>query len=138
MTAITLLDGGTGRELQRHGLVKRGSIWSALALLESPETVVSVHRSYVEAGAVVFMPTGALEQHGPHLPLGVDHMLPTAIALDIAREVGGMVAPAIPYGYKSMTRSAQGTCRLSQTSSTRPTRSSSVRSIRSLQVAQAW
>jgi creatinine amidohydrolase len=54
------------------------------------------------------IPTGALEQHGPHLPLGVDHMLPTAIALDIATQVGGMVAPAIPYGYKSMTRSAGG------------------------------
>ena len=65
-------------------------------------------QAYVDKGAVAFIPTGALEQHGPHLPLGVDHMLPTAIALDIAAEVGGMVAPAIPYGYKSMTRSAGG------------------------------
>lgn len=65
-------------------------------------------QAHVEANAVAFIPTGALEQHGPHLPLGVDHMLPTAIALDIAAEVGGMVAPAIPYGYKSMTRSAGG------------------------------
>ncbi|MBE9554348.1 MAG: creatininase family protein, partial [Proteobacteria bacterium] len=31
--------------------------------------------AYVDAGAVAFIPTGALEQHGPHLPLGVDHML---------------------------------------------------------------
>ncbi|MDH5412300.1 MAG: creatininase [Alphaproteobacteria bacterium] len=75
----------------------------AMAEITWPEFQV-----YVDAGAVAFIPTGALEQHGPHLPLGVDHMLPTAIALDIAAQVGGMVAPAVPYGYKSMTRSAGG------------------------------
>ncbi|MFC2967652.1 creatininase [Acidimangrovimonas pyrenivorans] len=57
---------------------------------------------------VVFLPTGALEQHGPHLPMGVDHLLPTAIARDIAEEVGGVVAAPVTYGYKSMTRSAGG------------------------------
>ncbi len=62
----------------------------------------------VNAGAVVFIPTGATEQHGPHLPLGVDHMLPTAISSDVAHQVGGIVAPALAYGYKSMTRSAGG------------------------------
>jgi creatinine amidohydrolase len=72
------------------------------------EMTWSEFQARVDAGAVAFIPTGALEQHGPHLPLGVDHMLPTAIALDIARQVDGMVAPAIPYGYKSMTRSAGG------------------------------
>jgi S-methylmethionine-dependent homocysteine/selenocysteine methylase len=50
---IQLLDGGTGRELQRHGLVKRGSIWSALALIERPDVVCMVHRSFIEAGAQV-------------------------------------------------------------------------------------
>lgn len=58
--------------------------------------------------AVVFLPTGMLEQHGPHLPLGVDHLLPTAIAAMIAREVDGLVAPPINYGYKSMPRSGGG------------------------------
>ncbi len=57
---------------------------------------------------VVFLPTGALEQHGPHLPMGVDHLLPMAIAQDIARDVGGVVAAPVTYGYKSMTRSAGG------------------------------
>ncbi|MEO2174322.1 MAG: creatininase [bacterium] len=64
--------------------------------------------AHVRSGAIVFIPTGATEQHGPHLPLGVDHMLPTGIAHDVAHEVNGIVAPAIPYGYKSMTRSAGG------------------------------
>ncbi len=57
---------------------------------------------------VVFLPTGALEQHGPHLPMGVDHMLPLAIARDIAGDIGGVVAAPVCYGYKSMTRSAGG------------------------------
>lgn len=57
---------------------------------------------------VVFLPTGALEQHGPHLPMGVDHLLPAAIARDVAQAVGGVVAAPVTYGYKSMTRSAGG------------------------------
>lgn len=57
---------------------------------------------------VVFLPTGALEQHGPHLPMGVDYLLPTAIAREVALEVGGVVAAPVTYGYKSQTRSAGG------------------------------
>lgn len=62
----------------------------------------------LERNPVVFVPTGALEQHGPHLPMGVDHMLPAAIARDVAGEVQGVVAAPVTYGYKSMTRSAGG------------------------------
>ncbi|WP_203595434.1 creatininase [Salipiger sp. PrR002] len=62
----------------------------------------------LERNPVVFLPTGALEQHGPHLPMGVDHMLPLAIAEEIARDIGGVVAAPVCYGYKSMTRSAGG------------------------------
>lgn len=57
---------------------------------------------------VVFIPTGALEQHGPHLPMSVDYLLPSAIAREIATEVGGVVAAPVTYGYKSQTRSAGG------------------------------
>ena len=62
----------------------------------------------LKSNPVVFLPTGALEQHGPHLPMGVDHMLPVAIARDIATDIGGVVAAPVTYGYKSMTRSAGG------------------------------
>jgi len=62
----------------------------------------------MQAQPVVFLPTGMTEQHGPHLPMGVDHLLPTAIAALVAREVGGIVAPSINYGYKSMPRSGGG------------------------------
>ena len=44
---------------------------------------------------VIFLPYGAFEQHGPHLPFAVDALLPTAIAEGVARQVGGLVASAI-------------------------------------------
>lgn len=53
MTQLILLDGGTGRELQRIGAPFRQPEWSALALIEAPEFVTQVHRRYVEAGADV-------------------------------------------------------------------------------------
>src|SRR5258708_27764485 len=56
----------------------------------------------------VFIPLGANEQHGPHLAMNVDVVLPTAVCERVARNVGGLVAPAIPYGYKSQPRSGGG------------------------------
>lgn len=62
----------------------------------------------IKANAPVFLAVGATEQHGPHLPLGVDVLLPTAVCERVARNVGGIVAPTIPYGYKSQPRSGGG------------------------------
>jgi len=54
MTApLLILDGGTGRELARSGAPFRQPEWSALALIEGPQFVSAVHRSYVDAGADV-------------------------------------------------------------------------------------
>lgn len=53
MTGITLLDGGMGRELERSGAPFRQPEWSALALMEAPETVKAVHEGYIRAGAKV-------------------------------------------------------------------------------------
>ena len=53
MGGLTLLDGGTGRELMRIGAPFRQPEWSALALLEAPHYVTRVHESYVAAGADV-------------------------------------------------------------------------------------
>lgn len=50
---VTILDGGMGRELQRSGAPFRQPEWSALALIEAPETVEAVHRAYCAAGAEV-------------------------------------------------------------------------------------
>jgi creatinine amidohydrolase len=65
-------------------------------------------QSRVAEGAPVILPLGATEQHGPHLPLNVDVVIPTAIAERVALAVGALVAPTIPYGYKSQPRSGGG------------------------------
>jgi creatinine amidohydrolase len=56
----------------------------------------------------VLLPVGALEQHGPHLPLGTDALLSTAVAADAARRTGALVAPALAYGYKSQPKCGGG------------------------------
>ena len=51
--AVTVLDGGMGRELDRVGAPFRQPEWSALTMFEAPEFVTQVHESYVSAGAQV-------------------------------------------------------------------------------------
>lgn len=52
---ITLLDGGMGRELKRMGAPFRQPEWSALALMEAPETVQQAHAAFIAAGAEVII-----------------------------------------------------------------------------------
>ena len=66
--------------------------------------------------STVIVPTGATEQHGPHMPLGVDAMLSSAIAGAVAEKIGALVAPVFSYGYKSQPRSGGGNHRLGTTS----------------------
>jgi creatinine amidohydrolase len=57
---------------------------------------------------VVILPIGSLEQHGPHSPNGSDEILTRLIAMEVAEEVGGLVAPSIPYGARSQPRTGGG------------------------------
>ncbi len=50
---ITVLDGGTGRELKRMGAPFRQPEWSALALMEAPAFVTRAHQAFIDAGADV-------------------------------------------------------------------------------------
>jgi creatinine amidohydrolase len=61
-----------------------------------------------EDSPVVFLPCGALEQHGPHLPLGTDALLATAVSAGVAARIDGIVAPALSYGYKSQPKCGGG------------------------------
>jgi creatinine amidohydrolase len=56
----------------------------------------------------VFLPCGTVEQHGPHLPLGTDALLSAAVSESAAARVGGLVAPAVQYGYKSQPKCGGG------------------------------
>ncbi|MCF7528961.1 homocysteine S-methyltransferase family protein [Neisseria lisongii] len=53
MNAITILDGGMGRELHRRGAPFRQPEWSALALTEAPDSIRQIHLDYIQAGAQV-------------------------------------------------------------------------------------
>ena len=57
---------------------------------------------------VVILPVGSLEQHGPHLPLNVDVVIPPNFAKLVAEKITAMVLPPIAYGYKSHPTSGGG------------------------------
>jgi creatinine amidohydrolase len=66
------------------------------------------YRDRVGGGATVVLPVGATEQHGHHLPLGVDACIATTIATQAADRIGGIVAPTLAYGYRSQPRTGGG------------------------------
>ncbi|MFB0836092.1 creatininase [Arthrobacter halodurans] len=61
-----------------------------------------------DGSGTVLVPVGALEQHGPHLPLGTDAILSSRIAEAAAEATGSLVAQPVSYGYKSQQKSGGG------------------------------
>jgi creatinine amidohydrolase len=72
-------------------------------------------RSLLERAELdVIVPLGALEQHGPHLPLGTDTVIAESLALNVARRVDHLVvAPCLPVGCSEHHLSFAGTASLS-------------------------
>jgi len=58
------------------------------------------YRDLVARGIVV-LPIGAIDGHGPHLPLSSDTIISTYLAHSLERYVDALVLPAIPYGLKT-------------------------------------
>jgi creatinine amidohydrolase len=56
----------------------------------------------------LIIPTGSLEQHGPHLPLSVDTIIAKHFSQLIAEKIKGVLAPAIQYGARSLPNSGGG------------------------------
>src|SRR5690554_456884 len=57
----------------------------------------------------IILPVGAIEQHGPHMSLNPDVLIPSHIGEQVASRGDNMlVAPAISYGYKSQVKSGGG------------------------------
>jgi len=50
-----------------------------------------------DAMPLVLLPVGAVEQHGPHLPLLVDSIAVEALAVEASRRTGVVVAPTVLY-----------------------------------------
>jgi mycofactocin system creatininase family protein len=63
------------------------------------------------AGDLLVVPLGATEQHGPHLPLGTDTVIASALAASVA---GAVVAPALPYGASGEHAGFAGTLSIGQ------------------------
>ena len=69
----------------------------------------------VPPDALLAVPLGATEQHGPHLPLGTDTVIAEALAARLAASLGGVVvAPALPYGSSGEHAGFAGTLSIGQ------------------------
>lgn len=66
------------------------------------------YQERIAAGAPIILVCASTEQHGPHLPLGTDVMQALEIAERAARQAGALVAPPLPYGYKSQPTTGGG------------------------------
>jgi creatinine amidohydrolase len=51
-----------------------------------------------ESNGVVLIPVGAIENHGPGLPLNTDNLYTVEVARRAAEQVGVVVAPLVPWG----------------------------------------
>jgi creatinine amidohydrolase len=67
----------------------------------------------VKQNPVVILPLGAIEEHGPHLPLCTDSIQPEYVAQKVAERTGALIAPPIRYGFCSSTKNFPGTITIS-------------------------
>ena len=68
----------------------------------------------IDEHSVAIFPIGALEEHGPHLPLSTDSLQPEYVAIEVAKKLGNAyVLPILKYGQCSSTRNFPGTISLS-------------------------
>ena len=77
------------------------------------------HMNYDEVAAAIaaerlaIVPTGATESHGPHMPCDTDTHQAEYMAIELARRVGAVVAPAVPYAVSKTFEHFPGTISLS-------------------------
>jgi creatinine amidohydrolase len=74
------------------GMAPRAGIY---ALDQLSWTDVAAHLAH---DARLILPVGALEQHGPHLPLGTNVLIARSAAIDLSDEFSVLRAPSVPYG----------------------------------------
>jgi creatinine amidohydrolase len=60
-------------------------------------TWTEVQEILAEAPRMI-LPIGALDQHGPHLPLGTHSFIAGSVARDVSQTTGTLRAPLLPYG----------------------------------------
>jgi creatinine amidohydrolase len=72
-------------------------------------------KSWPEAGElfeetdIAILPVGSTEQHGPHNPLGTDHLIAARMAFEVGERTGVPVLPVVPVGVSAHHRQFPGT-----------------------------
>ena len=93
---LQILDGGMGSELIRRGHIPRTGLWSARALLETPEAVLEVHGEYISAGAQIIITNSYSTIPSYLAKTGMEHSYQelTEVAAKLAREAADNAATA--------------------------------------------
>lgn len=68
-----------------------------LLLFFQNKTSYEIKKNIKESG-IAILPVGAVEAHGPHLPLGTDNLLAERVAEKVATGVDGLILPTLSYG----------------------------------------
>ena len=75
--------------------------------------VSSTHLDLERSGVdTAVLPVGAIEQHGPHLPLSVDWFQGEVVARRVAERLDAFLLPGIPYGCSQAHTGFRGTISL--------------------------
>lgn len=70
----------------------------------------------IQKSKVAILPIGAVEAHGPHLPLGTDNYLSERLSYRVAEKTGAFVLPTLPYGQVWSLKNFPGSINISNES----------------------
>ncbi|PKR83428.1 creatininase family protein [Heyndrickxia camelliae] len=70
----------------------------------------------IKKSLVAILPIGAVEAHGPHLPLGTDNLLAERLAERVAQRTGAFILPTLPYGQVWSLKNFPGSINISNES----------------------
>lgn len=73
-------------------------------------------KEQINHSKIAILPIGAVEAHGPHLPLGTDNLLAERLSKKLADRVNGLVLPTLPYGQVWSLRNFPGSITVSNDS----------------------
>ena len=103
------VSGGDGAGFLRSGMTQRNLV---LEEMTSPEVETALSQGFTS----IVVAVGAVEQHGPHLPLLVDAARGDRLAVEVARLLGNaLVAPTIRVGCSEHHMAFAGTLSLRRT-----------------------